>query len=130
MTTHDYIARRLTRIADDALIDAQVAVNKITADAAGRGALGNSRVYVLYDEAVGKELEKALRTMALSAFRTSGSTSEAIAQQVEGGRTKVRRSNNRLATTKVQEFARIRLHWSADKQSQKTTRPNARRCCG
>jgi hypothetical protein len=83
MTDLDYIARRLARIAEDAVTDAQIAVTKITADAAGKGALGNSRVYILYDEAVGKELKKALRAMAFSAFNASGSTAESIAQLVK-----------------------------------------------
>lgn len=83
MTDNDYVRRRLERMAGEALLKAQIAVNAVQADATLKGALGNSRVYLFYDEAVGKVLEEALPRMAVTAFRASGGTSDAAAGQLE-----------------------------------------------
>jgi hypothetical protein len=74
--TKDYTERRLERMTKDALLEAQKAVNNVQSEAATRGAIGNSRVYLLYDEAVGNILEAALSRMAEAAFRASGGTSD------------------------------------------------------
>ncbi len=83
MTNDDYVARRLGRMVDQAIERAQVAVNDVQSEATLRGALGGSRVYLLYDEAVGKVLEDVLPRMAVTVFRASGGTSEATAQVLE-----------------------------------------------
>jgi hypothetical protein len=83
MTKGDYLERRLERSGSEALVNAQVAVNHVQSEAAKMGALGGSRVYLLYDEAVGNVLAEALQHMAVIAFRVSSGTSAATSQLLE-----------------------------------------------
>jgi hypothetical protein len=83
MADFDYLTRRLDRIADDALVEAQKAVMEIQADATRKGALGNSRVYLFYDEAIGKTLKSTLERLTSVAFSVCGETTEEAAKAVE-----------------------------------------------
>jgi hypothetical protein len=84
MTNDGYVERRLDRMVEDAVMEAYKAVNQVQSEAALKGALGNSRVYLLYDEAVGKVLQEALPRMAVAAFRASGGTSDAATLEKAG----------------------------------------------
>jgi len=84
MTEDDnYLERALGRLIDDGLNDARRAVNTVVADAAGRGALGNSRVFLLCDEAVAKAFDTALAKMAALAFDLDGPTAAEKCQLLE-----------------------------------------------
>jgi hypothetical protein len=83
MTNQDYINRALGRIADDGLVEAQIAVLRIQSAAAGRGALSNSRTFLLYDEAVGDIFDATLAKMTTHAFNATGGTSAEARKMID-----------------------------------------------
>jgi hypothetical protein len=83
-----YLARRLARFVTETVMDSKQAVMDVQREATARGALGNSRVFILYDKAVGEVLQTALIKMANAAYHTSGKTDEA-AQALESAGFKI-----------------------------------------
>jgi hypothetical protein len=83
MTEDGYLQRTLDRIVDDGLSDIQSAVGKVTSEAAGRGALTNSRTALLYDQAVAEAYKNAIGKMASRAFLATGATGGEAANGVE-----------------------------------------------
>jgi hypothetical protein len=66
-----YLDQRLPSIAEEALKAAKVGINKIMSAHAGQ--LGNSRVWLLYDEAIQREYENALNKAAGLVSQIAGS---------------------------------------------------------
>jgi hypothetical protein len=67
-----YLERALCRIADEAVLEAQVAVKDIQTDWTLKKALGNSRIYLAYNDAIAAVFQRAVRKMAVSAFNIAG----------------------------------------------------------
>jgi hypothetical protein len=72
----EYLERALCRIADDAVTEAQVAVNRVQADWTLKKALGNSRIWLAYNEAIVEVFQRALGNMVVSAHGIIGEHSQ------------------------------------------------------
>jgi len=74
----DYLERRLANMADGIVEDSMRAVTIVMSDAAKQSALGNSRVWLQYNEAIAETIKAALPQMIHFAFEVSdGRTDEA-----------------------------------------------------
>jgi hypothetical protein len=84
-----YIERALCRIVDDAVAQAQVAVSNVQTEWTLRQALGNSRIWLAYHQAIAEVFQRALRKAAVHAFNLTGEhspkTGAAIGRATEHG---------------------------------------------
>jgi hypothetical protein len=85
VTDYEYIARRLARMADDALLEAQKATVKIEGEAMKAGAFGGSRMQLWVHETIKDQLKKAVVGMAAFTFAVSGGNSDQAANTLESG---------------------------------------------
>jgi hypothetical protein len=77
-STREYLERRLANMAEGVVEDAMLAVTLVMSEAAKQNALGNSRVWLQYNDAIAEAIKIALPQMIRFAFEVSdGRTREA-----------------------------------------------------
>lgn len=67
-----YLDERLCLIAEQRLKAARIAITRVKSDAAGKGQLGNSRLWLRYDEAIEREFKDALNEAAALITQIAG----------------------------------------------------------
>ena len=80
----EHLERRLATFRAQGLLSAQEAVNRIMSEASGKGALGGSRVWLLYDKAIENAYVKSLHSAAQLVIEIAGTGAPQFAGRLEG----------------------------------------------
>ena len=80
----EHLERRLATFRAQGLLSAQEAVNRIMSEASGKGALGGSRVWLLYDKAIENAYVELLHSAAQLVIEIAGTGAPQFAGRLEG----------------------------------------------
>lgn len=107
MPDYDYIASRLRRMADEALLKAQKATLRVGGEATLHGAYGGSRMHIHVHETIVSTLKEAMVQMATFTYTALGETSVKAGVALEGAGFK---------------FVDEAVQWLRNKYESKTTK--------
>jgi hypothetical protein len=103
----EYVERHLCRMADEAVQEAEKAIMRIQADWTMMKALGNSRIYIAYNEEIASVLKTALLKMGKSAFAITGEHSQVVASAIAKAADQTINQVTEFMRTKAAREARV-----------------------